>query len=85
MKRSYISVGVWLVLVLFVASVFTPLAYAAGPELVSADVDERIEQLITEGNIPSLHVCVVSEDSINWVRGFGEETDVDTPFLIGSI
>ncbi|MHA1863295.1 MAG: serine hydrolase domain-containing protein, partial [Candidatus Thorarchaeota archaeon] len=81
----YLSGRVSLVIVLFLVSLFAPLANAAGPELVSADVDEQIEQLITDGNIPSLHVCVVSEDSINWVRGFGEETNVDTPFLIGSV
>jgi len=85
MKKNQTSGFTSIVIVLIVAGLFIQFASAAEPELISASTDDRIEQLMTEGNIPSLHVCVVSEDSINWVRGFGEETNVDTPFLIGSI
>lgn len=56
----------------------------AGTEVVSPDIDERIEDLRERGDIPSLRLCVVSEDKIEWARGFGEETNLDTPFLIGS-
>jgi len=73
------------ILIILVLAVFIP-QYVAGAEIgvVSADTDARIEDLVESGNIPSLHLCVVSEDKIEWARGFGEETDLDTPFLIGS-
>ena len=85
MRKRQSSSFVSVMLVLIVAGSLIQFASAAGPELVSASTDVRLEQLMIEGNIPSLHVCIVSEDSINWVRGFGEETNVETPFLIGSI
>ena len=52
---SYRLVCVSFVLVLFAASLFSPLVNAAEPEMVSSDVDEQIEDLLTEGNIPSRH------------------------------
>ncbi len=81
-KPNTISMSAVLLLVLVV---FLPqYVDGAGTEVVSADIDERIEDLRERGDIPSLRLCVVSEDKIEWARGFGEETDLDTPFLIGS-
>ncbi len=52
---------------------------------ISSSVEENVEQLVTDGDIPSLHTCVVSEKEICWFRAFGDQTDPDTVFLIGSI
>ncbi|MCK5239094.1 MAG: serine hydrolase [Candidatus Thorarchaeota archaeon] len=83
--RKIDSIVVSVILALFLVGSFPQSANAAELVLVSPDVEDEIERLITEGNIPSLHGCIVSEDSIEWVGGFGEETDIDSPFLIGSI
>jgi CubicO group peptidase (beta-lactamase class C family) len=58
---------------------------AAGTEIVSSSIDTEIERMVIEGNIPSFHACVVYQNDNNWVRGFGNETNPDTVFLIGSI
>jgi len=45
---------------------------------------DDISGLVESGDIPSLHVCVVSGGE-KWVKGFGEQTGEDTVFLVGSI
>jgi CubicO group peptidase (beta-lactamase class C family) len=68
-----------------VASSLVLYCDAAEPGLISSSVEENVEQLVTDGDIPSLHACVVSGNEISWVLGFGGQTDSDTVFLIGSI
>ena len=69
----------------FVVGLLIPPSDAVGSGIVSPHAEEEIEGIINEGNIPSFHTCVVSDDEISWVRGFGAQTDADTVFLIGSI
>lgn len=68
-----------------VAGLLVLLCDAAELGLISSSVEENVRQLVTDGNIPSLHACVVSGNEISWVRGFGDQTGSDTVFLIGSI
>ncbi|MHA2079180.1 MAG: serine hydrolase domain-containing protein [Candidatus Thorarchaeota archaeon] len=72
-------------IILFVVGLMIPPSDAAGTGIVSPQAEEEIERIVTEGNIPSFHACVVSNDEISWVSGFGAQTDTDTVFLIGSI
>ncbi|MHA2377802.1 MAG: serine hydrolase domain-containing protein [Candidatus Thorarchaeota archaeon] len=81
MKRVVTSICI----VVFVVGLLIPPSDAAGTGIVSPRTEEEIERIIIEGNIPSFHACVVSDDAISWVRGFGSQTDSDTTFLIGSI
>lgn len=81
MRRIITSICI----ILFVVGLLIPPGDAAGTGIVSSHVEEEIERIVTEGNIPSFHACVVSDDEISWVRGFGAQTDADTVFLIGSI
>ncbi|MFW9847803.1 MAG: serine hydrolase domain-containing protein [Candidatus Thorarchaeota archaeon] len=82
-RRIILTVtSVWLVLML--SNVMIQFPDATGTEIVSPSIDSEIERLTDEGNIPSCHVCVVSGNENNWVRGYGQETDPDTVFLIGS-
>jgi len=60
-------------------------AEAADSALVPTSMEEEIERLVTEGDIPSLHACVVSGTEIAWVKDFGDQLNPATPFLIGSI
>ncbi|MHA1936035.1 MAG: serine hydrolase [Candidatus Thorarchaeota archaeon] len=72
-------------MILFVVGLLVPPSSATGTGIVSSHVEEEIERIATEGNIPSFHACVVFDDEISWVSGFGAQTDSDTVFLIGSI
>ncbi|UCH03509.1 MAG: beta-lactamase family protein [Candidatus Thorarchaeota archaeon] len=81
MKRMLTSICI----VVFVFGLLIPPSDSAGTGIVSPHTEEAIERIIIEGNIPSFHTCVVSDEEVIWVRGFGEQTDSDIVFLIGSI
>ncbi|MFX1273237.1 MAG: hypothetical protein ACFFAX_16250, partial [Promethearchaeota archaeon] len=74
----------FLVFVIIVSSlvVFCDAAYTG---VVSSSAEANVEQLVTDGDIPSLHTCVVSGKEISWFRAYGDQTDPETVFLIGSI
>ena len=74
----------YLVTVLIVSSLVV-FSDAADTGVVSSSVEENVEQLVTDGDFPSLHACVVSEKEISWSRAFGDQTAPDTVFLIGSV
>jgi len=79
-RFSFVS----LLIILLVALSVAPQGGAAETEVVSDQVEE-VQRLVTEGDIPSLHACIVSGDEIVWVRGFGDQTSPDTVFFVGSI
>ncbi|MFW9846298.1 MAG: serine hydrolase domain-containing protein [Candidatus Thorarchaeota archaeon] len=58
---------------------------ATEPGFISSSVEENVEQLVIDGDIPSFHACVVSGTEIVWAKGFGDQADLDTVFLIGSV
>jgi CubicO group peptidase (beta-lactamase class C family) len=84
-KRLAHSTVISICAIFVIVSLLVPLSSAAGTEIVSPHVEDEIQRIVTEGDFPSLHVCVVSHGEINWARGFGEQTNPDTVFLIGSI
>ena len=69
---------------LIVAGTFSPNCMAFNIDSLDGTITNEISELVESGDIPSLHVCVVSGDE-KWVKGFGEQTGEDTVFLVGSI
>ncbi|MHA2400342.1 MAG: serine hydrolase domain-containing protein [Promethearchaeota archaeon] len=47
--------------------------------------DSKIQKLMADYKIPSLAAGIVSNESVIWARGFGEQPDLDTVYMIGSI
>jgi len=78
------SVSFLFLLILIVAGSFTPYCLAFSIDSLDGILTDEISGHVESGDIPSLHVCVVSGDE-KWVKGFGEQTDEDTVFLVGSI
>ena len=78
------SVSVFFLIVLIVAGSFSPICLAFNIDSLDGALTDEISGLAESGDIPSLHVCVVSGEE-KWVKGFGEQTDEDTVFLVGSI
>ena len=76
---------VYVLLICSLMGLLVPLSNADGTEIVSSSIEEEVQRIVTESDIPSLHACIVSNDELNWVRGFGTQTSPDTVFLIGSI
>jgi len=51
----------------------------------TGELENKIEYLRQLGDIPSLTAGVVVDDSLAWVKGFGEQEELDTVYNIGSI
>jgi CubicO group peptidase (beta-lactamase class C family) len=51
----------------------------------NSSVDEAIAQFMLEGHIPSLAASVVYQDNIIWSKGYGEQSNENVAFMIGSI
>ena len=56
-----------------------------GTEFVSEEVESRLEQFREAGEIPSIQEAIIEDNEIKYVKGFGNQTDLDTVFVIGSI
>jgi CubicO group peptidase (beta-lactamase class C family) len=56
-----------------------------GTVLVSEEVESHLEQLMNAGEIPSIQEAIIEGNEIKYVKGFGNQTDLDTAFVIGSI
>jgi CubicO group peptidase (beta-lactamase class C family) len=68
--------------------VFAVFAAGCGADTsVTTDdqIEDQIETLRTNGDIPSLAAGIVIEDKLVWAKGFGDQPDVDTVYMIGSI
>ena len=56
------------------------------PEPYQEDTFEsKIQSWMTNGSIPSLGACIVINDTVAWAQGFGDQPDLDTVYMIGSI
>ena len=84
-KGSKIFRFVSLLVIPLIVQSMIPLVNATETEIFSEHVEAEVQRLVTKGDIPSLHACVVSDNEIRWLRGFGDQTSPDTVFLIGSI
>ena len=82
--RSKRSASILFLMALIVAGSFAPNCLAFNIDSLDGPLTDEISGLVESGDIPSLQVCVVSGDE-KWVKGFGEQTDEDTVFLVGSI
>jgi len=48
-------------------------------------IDSRIHSLMEEGNIPSLAAGIIVNDTMVWSKGYGEQSDINTVYMIGSV
>ena len=83
MRRKW-SASILFLIALIVAASFSPICLAYNIDSLDGAITDEISGLVESGDIPSLQVCVVSGEE-KWVKGFGEQTDEDTVFLVGSI
>jgi CubicO group peptidase (beta-lactamase class C family) len=82
---------IWIVLMTLMLASCT--RFAAGPptmigtEIGSLDppVVAQVEDLFEESNIPSMALAVVVGDELIWAQGLGEQPDLSTVYMTGSI
>jgi CubicO group peptidase (beta-lactamase class C family) len=82
--RRINSTSILFLMTLIVANSISPTCQAINLDSLEGTLTNEISGLVESGDIPSLHICVVSSDE-KWVKGFGEQTEEDTVFLVGSI
>ncbi len=79
-----------IVLVLISGGMFVP-AMVDGSSVTpplppfNPQIDDQVQEIMTVQYIPSVAVAVVRNDSIIWARGYGEQTDLETIFMTGSV
>ena len=52
---------------------------------VSESVENQLEQFMQDGEIPSMQDAIIENNEIKYVKGFGDQTVLDTVFMIGSM
>ncbi|MFX1475992.1 MAG: serine hydrolase domain-containing protein, partial [Promethearchaeota archaeon] len=53
--------------------------------VISSEVDADIQTLMGLGGMPSLQVGIVVQDRLVWAKGYGDQPQLDTVYLIASI
>lgn len=53
--------------------------------LQDESIESKIQNWMTNGQIPSLGACIIINDTVVWAKGFGDQPDLDTVYMIGSI
>ena len=82
--RQKVSIKVLFIMTLIATSSFSPSCLALNTESLDGELTDQISKLVESGDIPSLQVCVVSGNQ-KWIKGFGEQIEENTVFLVGSI
>ena len=54
-------------------------------EPIEEAIDTNIQSLMEAGDIPSLAAAVIVNDTMIWSQGYGDQSDVDTVYMIGSV
>ena len=54
-------------------------------ETIPQSIDKEIQQLVEEGDLPSLDVVLLSENQIAWSQGFGDQEKENRHYQIGSV
>lgn len=49
------------------------------------NVDTKLQNLMDKGNVPSLAAGIVLNDTLVWSKGYGEQSDLDTVYMVGSV
>ena len=78
------SAAIFFLMAMIVTASFSPNCVAFNIDSLDGGLTVEISGLVESGDIPSLQVGIVSGEE-KWVKGFGEQTDEDTVFLVGSI
>jgi len=52
---------------------------------ISSDSNQQLQKLFEESGIPSLAVGILVGDETIWTRGYGNQPDLSTVYMIGSI
>jgi CubicO group peptidase (beta-lactamase class C family) len=86
LKKKHIrNVTITYLLALFlVTSVNSSIAQDSSV-FVSETVESQLEQFMADGEIPSMQDVIIEDNEIQYVKGFGDQTDLDTVFMIGSM
>jgi CubicO group peptidase (beta-lactamase class C family) len=82
-KKTIMIVGLIIIIGSITAGITTYLIINAIPK--GNSFESKIKNLMAELEIPSLAAGIVDNEKIVWSGGFGEQPEIDTVYMIGSI
>ena len=82
-KKTIMIVGLIIIIGSITAGITTYLIINSVPKEES--FESKIKNLMAQFEIPSLAAGIVDNESIVWSGGFGEQPEIDTVYMIGSI
>ncbi|KON28819.1 hypothetical protein AC481_00165 [miscellaneous Crenarchaeota group archaeon SMTZ-80] len=71
--------------IIIIAAIVTAGSITAIIFLLPQGIDSKIKKLISQGDIPSFAAGIVINDTLVWSKGYGEQPELDTVYMIGSI
>ncbi len=86
LKKKHIrNVTIIYILALFLVTSVNSSVAQDPSVFVSETVESQLEQFMVDGEIPSMQDAIIEDNEIKYVKGFGNQTDLDTVFMIGSM
>jgi CubicO group peptidase (beta-lactamase class C family) len=93
MKKRMVWIALFLVVLVFVLVLVLRSPYKAGPAaqlgsemgMISVQSAAQLQQLYEKSGIPSLAVSIVVGEELVWAKGYGEQADLSTVYVTGSI
>ncbi|MGD8750540.1 MAG: serine hydrolase domain-containing protein [Anaerolineales bacterium] len=82
---------IWILMIAFLLVSCINFAKEQAPMLgtemgeLNPDVVAQVEELFVESGIPSMALAIVGEDELLWAKGYGEQSDLSTAYMVGSI
>ncbi|MHA1915692.1 MAG: serine hydrolase domain-containing protein [Promethearchaeota archaeon] len=82
-KNKKIILGIAIIGI--VAATSTGIALVGNFTQAESAIDTRIQQLMSEGDVPSMSVGIIINDTLVWSKGYGDLPDLNTVYMIGSV
>jgi CubicO group peptidase (beta-lactamase class C family) len=77
-------IALFIVIVVTAGIIFSTL-YLLNQGEQPESIDVKIQSLMEEGNIPSLAAGIIINDNMIWSQGYGQQSDIDTVYMVGSV
>ena len=74
-----------LIVVIFFAGIVSSALVLLNQDELTESIDTKIQSLMEKGDIPSLAVGIIINDTMVWSQGYGEQSDINTVYIIGSV
>ena len=54
-------------------------------DLISPKFDEKVQKIVSEGELPSLQIAVIYQNQLAWSKSYGQNASVNSVYMNGSV